>query len=106
SSMRNGGTPASSRLLLAACSNSFSAAESSSEDDPTAEIEWGVGCLSPTSLGTSLRISTAGGFVFAAQVARLTANIANETKRARSMIFGVVFRRGDRRQSSAFHLSR
>src|ERR1022692_2479289 len=104
--MRNGGTPASSRLLLAACNSSFSAAESSSEDDLVAEFEWGVGC----SLRTSLRTSTAGGLVSAAQGPGFTANIANETNRIRSMVFGVVFRRGDRRrssnESSAFHLSR
>src|ERR1017187_4266088 len=104
--MPHGSTPASSRLLLAACNSSFSAAESSSEDDLVAEFEWGVGCPLRASSRILLPTSAAGGIVSAAQGPGFTANIANESNSARSMIFGVVFRRGDRRQSSAFHLSR
>ena len=44
--------------------------------------------------------------VFAAPVPGATANIANEKNRAPSIIMWLAFGRGDRRESSAFHLSR
>src|ERR1700731_4076811 len=87
--MRNGGAPASSRLLFAAAQSSFSAAESSPEEDPTAEFEWGVGCLLWMSLlPTPLRTSAAAGVGCAAQGPATTANIANATARTLSIIFG------------------
>src|SRR4029077_3250414 len=92
SSMRNGGAPASSRLLFADANSSFSAAESSPEEDPAAEFEWGVGCLLWMSL---LRASVTGGVVSAAHAPGFAANIANAIARILSIILRAAFRRGE-----------
>src|SRR5271170_5069470 len=84
--MRNGRVPARSRLRLAAANSSFSAAESSPEDDPAAEFDGGVGCL---WLASGLGNSTACGVACAAHGPEITANIANETAMARSIIYVV-----------------
>src|SRR5260370_10725022 len=101
--MRNGGTPASSRLLFAACKRSLSAAESSPEEDSAAEFDGGEGGLLWMSL---LRTSAAGEVDCAAHGPGITANIARETAKVRSMIVGGTFLCGGCRESSAFHLSR
>jgi hypothetical protein len=92
--MRNGGAPASSRLLFADAKSSFSAAESSPEEDPAAEFEWGVGCLLWMLL---FRTSAAGGVVSAAQGPGFIANIANAIARILSIICGQRFDVGNSR---------
>ena len=87
--MRNGGAPANSRLLFADAKSSFSAAESSPEEDPAAEFEWGVGCLLWMLL--LFRASAAGGAVSAAQGPGITANIAKAIARILSIICGQRF---------------
>src|SRR3981189_636182 len=100
--MRNRGAPPSSRLLFADAKSSFSAAESSPEEDPAAEFDWGGG----RSLWVALfRASAAGGVVSAADGPATTANIEKEIGISRRIILWGTFRHGGCRQSSAFHLS-
>ncbi|MFY9843537.1 MAG: hypothetical protein WA718_01230 [Terriglobales bacterium] len=95
--MLSGETPANSRLLLANRKSSFSAAESSAEDSPAAELELGVGNLLLTEVGDSLRVVVSAEAVettCAALMVAHAANIANKTNTARSMIVGLAFRPG------------
>ena len=111
SSMRNGGAPASSRLLLESCRSSFSAAASSRyfepEDAPAAENERGVGCLLLMSLWTSRAtslpapalVTAVGGLACAVAQgskanAKIEKKIADRTAWARSISWSADPARG------------
>jgi hypothetical protein len=81
--------PASSRLLFAASRSWFSAAESSSGEDPAARLKWGEGCSLPTPFS-----SEGKGVFSAAAKPRLTTTTANETPRARSIVVCSALARG------------